>query len=150
MKWLERISSLFLMAFSVLIFWSSVRLGIGSPGDPGPGFMPILASVVLFGVSIVIFVIGIQGASEKESSLTDLRGLTKPVCLVMILLGYAYLLGILGFLGAAFLAMFAMFSLAERRKWRLNLVISGITVIVGYIVFAKWLQVQLPAGILGI
>lgn len=152
MKWLERASSLFLIGFSILIFSLSLRLGIGKPADPGPGFMPFLASAVLFCLSSLILYAEVKGPDEnrKEKSPTHLMDFAKPVCLLITLLGYAFLLGVIGFLSTAFLSMFAMFSFTEPQKWHRNIVAAALIAIASFILFSKWLQVQLPTGILGI
>ena len=54
-KWMNRISNLFLLGFAVLILSLSLKLGIGNFRNPGPGFVPFLASLLLLSLSSVDF-----------------------------------------------------------------------------------------------
>jgi hypothetical protein len=66
MKRLNQITSLFLMGFSVFIFTSSLKLGIGDLQNPGPGFMPLLCSVLLFSLSLVVFIKNLRMSRRKD------------------------------------------------------------------------------------
>jgi len=149
MKWLNRASHLSLMGFSVLIFFLCVRLGIGKPQSPGPGFMPLLAAVLLFCLSFATIIVESRGAADDEGrkSSLGLKELTKPVCLVISLIGYAFLLNVLGYPVATFLLLFTLFSVTEPQQWRKNLLIAALVAVLSFLVFDKWLRVQLPDGI---
>ncbi len=148
MKWLNRISTLFLMGFSALIFFLSLKLGVGEVGDPGPGFMPCLSSVILFSLSSLVFITGMKGRDkdEKRRFPADHGYLLKPAFLVFAILGYSFLLDAVGYLITAFLLMFALFSISEPQKWPWNIVVAGVVVMTSFLLF-KWLGVQLPTGI---
>ena len=69
MKILNRISPIFLMGLSVLIGFGSIKLGIVTPGNMGPGFVPFLASALLFILSLLIlitFVLAIIASALKK------------------------------------------------------------------------------------
>ena len=149
MKWLNPISSLVLMVFSVLIFISAFKLGIGNPKDPGPGFMPCLASVLVFSLSSVVLLKGKNGPDRKRSSRGQ-KSVMKPLLLVIIILGYSFLLDVVGYLATAFLLMFAMFSLVEPKKWPRNVVLAAGIVILSFLLFKILLGVRLPMGMLRI
>ena len=136
------------MGFSLLIFFSSLQVGIGDLRSPGPGFLPLLASVLLFSVSLFVFV-GIKkpDEKEKEGSLIDLSHSLKPACLVLGLIGYAFLVSILGYLITTFVFMFVMLTIAEPKKWRKNIISAVVIIIISFLIFNKWLRVPLPAGI---
>ncbi|OGP62010.1 MAG: hypothetical protein A2170_11360 [Deltaproteobacteria bacterium RBG_13_53_10] len=144
---LNRISSLFLMGFSVIIFFSSLQLGIGNPKSPGPGFAPLLASVLVFSLSLLVLIQGMRVSEEKKRRPKDRNYLLKPTFLVLAVLGYSFLLNVLGYLVTAFLLMFAMFSIGEPKKLSRNLIIAAIVIIMSFILFRKLLGVQLPKGI---
>ena len=154
MTWLNRISSLFLMAFALLIFFSSMKLGVGTLESPGPGFMACLASILLFILSLVVLVSGTKGtAKDKAKTITSFihwTNLKKPVSLVIGLSGYTLLLKPLGYLITIFLLMFTLFFIYAPRKWYVHLIVAAIIANLSFLVFYKWLRVQLPAGLLTI
>jgi energy-converting hydrogenase Eha subunit B len=45
------------------------------------------------------------------------------------------------------LLLFVLFSITELHKWRKNLVIAAVIAILSFVVFDKWLRVQLPDGL---
>ncbi len=155
MKWLNRISSLSLIGFSLLFFFLSLRLGIGNPKDPGTGFMPFLASIILFFLSLSVLIIEIiererPRKHEKDKPTIGWRNLRKSIILVVALIGYTFLLNIFGFLITTFTLMFIMLSITEAKKWHKNILISAIVVILTFIVFKKLFGIPFPVGIIHI
>lgn len=149
MKWLNRGVALFLIGVSALIFFLSLKLGVGEVGDPGPGFMPCLASVILFSLASLVLMMGIirgEGKDEKSRFLPDYGYLVKPALLVLTILGYSFFLNDAGYLITGFFLMFVLFSITEPKKWPWNILVAGAVIITSFLLF-KWLGVQLPAGI---
>ena len=138
------------MGFSVCVFLSSLKLGIGSPREPGPGFMPLFASVLIFSLSLWVFIKRFYGISGTKSRFKDRGFLLKSSIFVITILGYAFLLEILGFMISAFLLVFTEFSITEPRKWHKNFWVAAVVSILSFVVFRKLLGVQLPRGILPI
>ena len=148
MKWLRPASSFLLMSFSVLIFVSSLQVGVGNFRSPGPGFMGFLSSILLIVLTgIVLVKENIKSAvgQENESSIRW-ESLKKPCILTVALCGYTFFLETLGYLVSTFLLMFIMLLINNPRKWYLHLVNAFVIVNVTYLVFYKMLRVLLPAG----
>jgi len=148
MKWLNRIISLFLISLAIIICLASVRLGIGGFGNPGPGFLPFLTSLLLFSLSFAVFIKDFikTGEEEEKSPVMTKDTLKKPFILVVLLTGYTFLLNILGYLITAFLLMFLMFFMLDPRKWRLHIIVGAAVIIISFFFFKRF-QVQLPTGI---
>ena len=148
MKWLHSLSSLLLISFSVLILVLSLRIGIGSFDNPGPGFMGFLASILLFLLTVII--LGKEtmkpARQELEGHSMHWKSLTKPFVLTMALCCYAFILEILGYLVSTFFLMFVMLLINNPRKWALHIVNALIIVNVTYLIFNKVLRVLLPSG----
>lgn len=144
----ERISSLVLIIVSVYVFWGSLKYGIGTPVDPGSGLMPMLASLLVFGLSSGFFVKDIVRAG-KHRGRGDAEGLgryAKPASLVAGIVAYSWLLELLGFITATIPLLFLMLSITERHKWLRNLLISAVITLVTF-AFFRFLKVDLPIGI---
>jgi len=150
MKWLNRISSLFLIGFSVYVFLSSLKLGIGSPKEPGPGFMPSFASVLIFSLSLWGFIKRFHGSPVKRSPSRDRTFLLKSGIFVITILAYALMLEIVGYIISAFVLVFAEFCITEPKQWHKNMAIAAVLSILSFIVFRRLLGVQLPRGIFSI
>jgi putative tricarboxylic transport membrane protein len=141
------LTSLFLLAFSILYSAESLRLGIGSIRNPGPGFMPFFCGCLLGALSIAIFV---HTRSTKEGTAGVGRSSKKGFWILGGLLFYALLLERLGFIITTFLFLILSLMSFRPRRWAGILLVSSITVMISYLVFGIWLKVQLPKGILGI
>ncbi len=149
MRRANQISSLFLMAFSAMIFASSLQLGIGSLQQPGPGFLGSCAAALLFILSAVTLVKATQKAPAADTGQASLgwKQLAKPLGLGLAMAGYTLILGFLGYLVATTLLMFAMLFLYNPRKWPIHIVVALFIANVTYAVFYKLLDVLLPAGL---
>lgn len=146
MKRLNRISSVFLIGFSILICVGSIKLGIGTLGNMGPGFMPFLISVILLILSLLIL-LGIGGRYEDKEERSSLgwENLLKPGSLVIALFGYLLLLEILGYLITTFFLMSHMLFVSEPKKRLPNIFVAAVVAMLSFAAF-RWLQVQLPIG----
>lgn len=151
MKPYDRGSSLFWLLLSIFICTQSLRMGIGSPRNPGMGFMTFGSSVLLGILSLVIF---FQTFLKPETSGTIANlsnmGWKKLIFVVIALLIYSILLPMLGYLIATFLFMTFLFSVLKGMKWRWILGSSFLATLVTYVVFSKWLNCQFPDGLFGL
>ncbi len=150
--WMNRISNFFLLAFSFLILLGSLRLGMGSVRDPGPGFVPFLASLLLLCLSLVIFVKEIRGSPVKGAKFSFLGGkdLAKPICLMVALIGFAWIFTLLGYLLSTFLLMFTLFSIYQAKRWHVHIAAAALIAGLSFLVFYLWLRVPLPTGLFDI
>jgi hypothetical protein len=148
MKWLNRLSTLFLIGISLLILFSSLELGIGSLRKPGAGFIPFVASILVLPLSLVVLIMGMKGSppGQEKRPFVRWQNLTKMISLVVGLSGYVMFLKSLGYVIAAFLLMFLMFFIYNPKKWCTHIVAAVIVAAVSFCVF-RTLGVELPAGI---
>ena len=146
---LNRLISLAFIGISLLILCLSLRLGIGEVENPGPGFLPLLASIILFSLSVLVFVLDIKGHEKNEKSEGKIfrNRFPKPMAFVTALVVYTSLLGQLGYLITTFMLMVVMFSLTSPKKTFQNILVSAMLVILSYLIFSRWLRVQLPVGL---
>jgi len=74
----------------------------------------------------------------------------KKVLLIMaIISAYALVLETLGFVFSTFLLLFTLFKLTENQGWRLSVGGSLVVAAVSFVVFDRWLKLQLPKGFWG-
>lgn len=143
---------IFLMAFAVFIGFFSLRLGVGSIQVMGPGFMPILVSVALFLLCLIALILEIrkEATNSKEKATFHWETLRKPAMLIVALIAYTFLLKPLGYLIMTFVIMCFMFFMTEAQRWRRDALLAAVITIVSFVLFNKWLRLQLPAGLLGL
>ena len=150
MNTLERIGCIFLVGFSIFIGFFSIRLGIGGLDLLGAGFLPFLAAILLFVMSLTVLTKGFLEKPEIEGQKNPLHlgEFKKPLMLVVGLIMYAILLKPLGYPITMFLFVFSMFVMMQPKKWKADLFIAALISIVSFVLFNVLLNVPLPFGIL--
>jgi len=146
---LNKGSSLFLIGFSIVIFFTSRKLGLGDPQSPGPGFFPFLASLLVFSLSLLVLIkdlIGSPKDREKEAFIGWAK-LKRPASLLVALSACALLLPVFGYLIISFLLVFSMFFICEPKKWYIHILTSVIIANLSFFVFYKVLGVRFPTGL---
>jgi hypothetical protein len=149
MKTLDQTSSLFWLLVSVVVVIESLRLGIGTPHNPGMGFLTFGASGILGILSLILFLQASLRGKEKTAPFFA-SPLWKRVLLVLFgLIPYSKFMPVLGYLISTFVLMIVLFWILERRKIGFVLISSVLATLVTYIVFSKWLNCQFPQGLFG-
>ena len=128
----------------------SLQLGVGGLDLMGSGFMPLLASILLFALSLIDFTSSlVKGRTRKRDKKGPSLGeLTKPAMLIGALIVYVYFLSSVGFQIMTFLLVYVLFVMMQPKKWRLDLFYAALVSTVTFLFFDVALKVRLPAGIL--
>ena len=148
MKTRDLASSLFWLVVSISVFIESLRLGVGSPQNPGMGFWALGASGVLGILSISLLLGAVFGKEETQVPSLFSGRLWKRVVLILIaLLIYAKFMPVIGFLVSTFVLMVFLFWTDRRQKWWRVAVVSIVVTLGTYLVFSVWLKVQFPEGL---
>ena len=149
MKRKDFISGLFFLFIAILICFGAVQLKIGSLTNPQPGFFPFLSGTVLGMVSVVVVLrsvfLGEKNDGRIGSKDTSLR---QVIYVVGVLIAYSLLISFLGFLLSTFF-FFTFFFAKKKMSWWKVLLSSACVSVVCYVFFVRWLQCQLPSGIIG-
>ena len=147
----EQGSSLVWLGLAVIICIGSLRLSLGSFQNPGPGFFPFIAGLVV-GVlaATVYFQARREAASAKETKAplwTNPGGVKKAVLTTIALLVYGVGMDYLGFLISTFIFFVFLLRTIEPQRWGLVILESLLASGISYFIFEIWLQAQLPRGI---
>jgi putative tricarboxylic transport membrane protein len=107
---------------------------------PGSGFFPSIIGILLSGVSIIAFLEGkkIEPPEYIKASYLPFLSAFATVGLAMII----------GFFPAMFLFLQGWLKLYEKYSWKKSLPISVITTAILFGVFAMWLMVPFPEGLI--
>jgi len=146
----DLISGLFWLLCSALIIIGSLHLPVGTVGDPGPGFVPLLVGTLLSIISLAILIYSfLQRPSEGKAFLLDKKQWPKVVTTVLMTLVYTIAFPYLGFFVSTLLLMFFLFKAIGGMNWKASLAGAILTSSCFYLVFKVWLKVQFPGGPLG-
>ena len=134
---------LFLVGVGAII--GAVRLHVGSPTEPHPGFFPFLGGISLIFLSTIIFFQGWLGHSQKKAAFGEVR---RPALMLAVLIGLVAVLDRLGFVIGTFVASGMILRILSVKSWRV-LIITSLCLSIGtYILFDRLLGVDLPVGLL--
>lgn len=128
--------------------WQACRLPHGSFSQPGPGFLPLYLSLVIFFLAFALIATEWRERTVKPKVGMHKSGL-KVVLTLGALVGYVFLLKPVGFLIITFFLLFFMFYIVQKIRWPLSLLLSLVTPVLARIVFGTFLGVPFPDGILG-
>jgi putative tricarboxylic transport membrane protein len=124
----------------------AIRLEIGTPGEPQPGFFPFLGGLGLTILSVLLIVQDLRGRSLGGEPFVAIR---RPLLATVGLVAFVAILDPLGYLVAtAALSAVLLTVLGVRWSWR-----SALTIVLvaagSYLLFDRVLDVPLPEGVLG-
>ena len=150
MRFYDRASALFWLAFSVAVFIQSLRIGIGTLNNPGMGFITFGASGIMGILSIILFFQSLRGTGETEEMVSPFSGLllSRVFSVLGVIFVYIILLKTLGYLIDTFLLMASLFFITGLRTWWQFIPFSAFTSLVSYYLFFKIFNCPLPQGIL--
>jgi len=148
----DRLSSLFWFALGAASIYASLRLGLGTTGEPGSGFLPFTAGAFICAMALLVFLQSFQSGQRLQLLLSDVwQGVYWRRSLAIGVLTLAYILALetLGFSLSGFLLLVIIMRGLEKLSWKQTLIISIATLAVSYVVFKIFLKATLPPGILG-
>jgi putative tricarboxylic transport membrane protein len=151
MKHPDQYASIFWFFLGGAITGSSFYYGVGSLSEPGPGFITFLAGSALTLLSIALFIssgIG-KGGYESLRSLWEGCRTGKVFHIMALLVIYMFLVTPVGFLLTTFAILALLFRVQGKYSMKRVISVAAVTTIVSFIVFDKWLGVQLPRGFMG-
>jgi putative tricarboxylic transport membrane protein len=147
----EEGSSLVWLGLAIVICIGSLRLSLGSFQNPGPGFFPFIAGLVLGVLAAMVYFQARRAASSSKESKGPLwaspGGAKKIVLTTLALLAYAAGMEHLGFLISTFIFLAFLLRIIEPQRWGLVILESLLASGISYFIFEIWLQAQLPRGI---
>ena len=139
------------MGVSVFVTAESLRMGIGTFHNPGPGFLPF-CSAAIFGVfGFILIVTNIQ-KRRGGSRVTDLWKHVewkKVVWVILSLFLYTLLFSKIGYLIATFGAVTFLLGIMRRPRTWIPEIASGLMIaLITYFLFRVLMGIQLPKGLL--
>ena len=149
MRFNNRVSALFWLAFSFGIIYQSLKMGIGTLYNPGMGFIAFGASGIMGILSIILFFQSLMSREEDEviSPFADLL-LSRIFSVLGVIFVYIIFLKTLGYLIDTFLLMASLFIIVGHRKWLQLIPFSALISLATYYLFFKIFNCPFPPGFL--
>ena len=139
-----------LAALAAYVLFESTKLKSGTFRMPQTGFFPRILGVLLILLTLVELIRALrQPASADTPGKIASDGWIRIGATLVTAFGFALVLERLGFLLATFFLMVLLLRAIEAPRWSKVFIVSLVTSLLSYGLFAWLLGVPLPAGILG-
>jgi putative tricarboxylic transport membrane protein len=148
----DHISAVFWAIFALFFMLGSIKLKIGSLGQPGAGFFPFVCSSFILFMAIIVLIqsfVWQRGLQTKVSALWKGVSWHRPAAIGLIMLGYILVVERIGFVLTAFMLLFMLLKIVEKQSWKKTFVTSLLATSACHVIFNIFLKVSLPRGILG-
>jgi putative tricarboxylic transport membrane protein len=147
MKLADLVGGLVVLLLGITIVFFSSQLPYYSEYGPGPGFLPLWLGIVLIGSAVFVLVNILRKQVKAD---TFLKPRTKKSAMMFILIFISFLLlPLLGFaVGLAFFSGLTMRVMGKHSWMACGLTAVGIAIGIHF-VFGQWLNIPLPAGVVG-
>ena len=143
----NRVIAAIIVLFAITYMAESLRIPRGTIAQPGPGFFPILVSLLLISVAICFMVSAIKAPRSHQERL-QAPARRRVISVIAALCGFCLLLPVAGYPLAAF-ALVGVMLWQLGASWAGVISISLASAAVSYYVFTAILGVPLPGGIFG-
>jgi len=146
----DQSSALFWLAVGIGIAISSLKYGLGTLREPGPGFITFFAGAILVFLSLCLFFSSFYGKKDQSGFQSLWAGLNpfKVLYVMVLLVAYTFSVKPVGFLISTFILLFLLFRVKGTYRLKTLLLMSFLVTIGSYLIFDIWLKAQLPKGIL--
>ncbi len=148
----EKITGIFLLALGLAIFLKSLTYPLGTLRKPGGGFFPLIASVLLMGLSASLTFLAFRGKALDSSSRTPFFPEKEAPRRILLgfagLLGYRYLVPVIGFAPSTGVFIFCLSRFLAKYGWGVSGVFAVLTAVVAYYLFQVWLKIPMPPTLL--
>ena len=140
-------TGLFLMIFSGAVIHEALDLEVGTPANPGSGFMIFGAAVVLGVLALLQFIKALLGRTQTEEA-SDKVHLWRIIAVIGANVLYIVLLEPVGYLLCTFLLLCFLFQAYEKGNWASAIGGAAATSFFTYVIFSRLLQLNLPKGLI--
>lgn len=152
MKNLDLISGIVLLIVGAAVFVQSLSYPIGTFRTPGAGLFPLIASILLIGLSAILTVQAVlpkKGRAGAPIPFFPEKGALRRILLGCAgMIGYRYLLPVIGFGPSTGLFLLFLIRFLGGYGWKLSLFYSAVSAVFFYYLFEVWLQIPMPRPLL--
>jgi putative tricarboxylic transport membrane protein len=142
----EIVAGLCFLAIGIGFTVGAVKLRIGAPTEPQPGFFPFWDGLMLIALSVVFLVKAWGGRAGESHAFGRLGG---PAVVVVALILYVAAMETVGYVITTALLSAVVLKVLET-KLRMLVLMSLVLAVASYLLFDRLLGVTLPPGLLAV
>ena len=146
----DRMSALFFMGLALYICIESIRIGVGSLVNPGPGLTPLGCGLGIGILGLVVFTLTFRSSSRRREVRLEIGTKWLNVVLALVsMVAYSLMIDYLGFPLVTFLWMGFVCRWIARMGWKATIFTSAVATFFTWLLFEYFLEIRFPRGILG-
>jgi putative tricarboxylic transport membrane protein len=143
------IGSVLLIIVGAGVVIESLRLKLGTPLMPKPGFFPFIGGLLLIGLALVLLVHGLRRRHEPTLQPGEASGtLLRPLILIVSLGIYTAALKYVGYVLPTMILVAVILRVLGVKSWKILTVASLGLSVIAYVLFGRILGIDLPKGVL--
>ena len=116
---------------------------------PGPGFLPFWLGLVMALLASALLLGALRAADAGPAWLPSGDGLRRLAVVLGLTFAFVALLQVVGMVLGTVLFLVALMRLLDRTPWPTTLGVALAVAASNYLIFAFWLKVPMPVGVLG-
>ena len=143
------IESVLLTLVGIGVVIEAIRLQVGTPLMPQPGFFPLIGGSLIVGLSLIFLVRAWMARGDASKQSREAFGeLQRPLILVVSMCVYTAILEWLGYILPTLMITALILRVLGVTSWK-ELGLASLGISVGtYFLFGRILGIELPAGVL--
>jgi putative tricarboxylic transport membrane protein len=148
----HQVTAVVCLVFAALVMRRSLAMRLHTPLGPGPGYFPFWLAVIFGGLAVVMLVqatVGRSAAGPADLVATS-AGYRRIGAILGALVGAVVLMNPLGFRLTSLAFYLFLLTTLRRPSWMVTLLVAVAGSFGVYHVFANFLRITLPVGLLGI
>jgi putative tricarboxylic transport membrane protein len=150
MKKYDVIGGLFFLSMGILFAIYARSVDIGTWDEPGPGFLPFWAGLLLIAMSVILIVRSfMQHEKESGSFFPESTSWKRVSAVVGAMIAYNLLLKPLGFTIVTFIFVAFLVKFIFPQGWLKTVIAASFSTLGARLIFINLLGIQFPKGFLG-
>jgi putative tricarboxylic transport membrane protein len=148
----HQVTAVVCLVFAAFVMRRSLGMRLHTPLGPGPGFFPFWLAVIFGGLAMVMLVQATlqRPAAGPAGLVVTAAGYRRIAAILGALVGAVILMNPLGFRLTSFAFYLFLLTTLSRPSWAVALLVAVAGSFGVYQVFADFLRITLPVGLLGI
>jgi hypothetical protein len=147
----DRVTAALLLALAVTFSAGALKFyPYSSEGGPGSGFLPFWLGAVMAALSLLMLLRRPRSTDTGLEWLPDRAGAIRVIAVVAATIAFVALLNFVGMVLGTALYLAALIRFLGQHRWWVTLAVAAGAAGFNYLVFARWLRVPFPEGMLWI
>ena len=147
----NRMAAVFFLGVGIFFAVYARSVDIGTWNEPGPGFLPLWAGLILSAMSAALLIgsYARKAWPARPSFFPNSDSWKRVLATFLALIAYSLLLTPLGFTLTTFLFLLFLVKFIFPQSWARTLLVSVLGSVIARLLFINFLETQLPKGLFG-